>query len=141
MTSLVLRKTSVDLVELTTVETGYELGMYDMRTSHGALLSVRIKNQNPATTNGCTAYVCISYMDEVGVPPISGGQVDFGNEDSEWFSFTTLYGPGGTNNYYGDFPPIEIPAAVQYVAVVFINGDGSVIVEAKLSVISMVEEE
>jgi len=143
MTSLILNKTSIDLVEYTTFSAGYQLGVYDLREAHGALLSVRIKNfSSPSPTFACNAYICISYTDdEVDDPPIEFGEIVFGDADNCWFSFTTLYGTVSANDER-NFPPIEIPAAVQHVAVVFNDVlNGVVGVEAKLSAVYVVEDE
>lgn len=103
----------------------------DMRTAHGGLLSVQIKNGATGPTLPCVAYVGISH--NTGSTPAAS--TTWG---TDWFPLATLYGTV-TNGDVRSFPPVEIPAGVQHLEVVFKDHTGQAITAtAKLSIVTKV---
>ena len=103
----------------------------DLRTAHGGLLSVQIKNGATGPTLPCKAYIGISH--DTGTTPTPS--VLWG---TDWFPLATLYGTI-TNNDIRSFPPVEIPAGAQHLEVVFSGHTGQAITAtAKLSIVTKV---
>lgn len=103
----------------------------DLRTAHGGLLSVQIKNGATGPTLPCVAYIGISH--NTGTTP--SASTTWG---TDWFPLATLYGTI-TNGDVRSFPPVEVPAGVQHLEVVFIGHTGQAITAtAKLSIVTKV---
>lgn len=132
MADFTLVKTSSALKDSASVAAGGNTSAtLDLRTSHGAVLSMRIVNGSTGPSAPCIAYVGISHNS--GATP--SASISFG---TDWFLLATLMGTT-TNSDTRDFPPIEIPAGVQHVEVYFTGHTGqAVTVTAKVTVITKV---
>lgn len=132
MTDFTLVKTLNTLKDNVSVSAGSSTSAtVDLRTAHGGLLSVQIKNGATGPTLPCTAYIGISH--DTGTTP--SASTTWG---TDWFPLATLYGTV-TNNDVRSFPPVEIPAGAQHLEVVFSGHTGQAITAtAKLSTVTKV---
>lgn len=132
MTDFTLVKTLDTLKDNVSVSAGSSTSAtVDLRTAHGGLLSVQIKNGSTGPTLPCTAYIGISH--NTGTTPAAS--TTWG---TDWFPLATLYGTV-TNNDVRSFPPVEIPAGAQHLEVVFNDHTGQAITAtAKLSIVTKV---
>lgn len=83
--------TSATLVASTSVAAaGVARGSYDLRTTHGGLLTAKITNGTTGPTIQCTATVYISHAS--GTTPAAAG------EGADWKTYCVLGGGGSANN-------------------------------------------
>lgn len=132
MADFTLVKTSSALKSAASVAAGGNTSAtVDLRTAHGATLSMQIVNGATGPSAPCIAYVGISHNS--GATP--SASISFG---TDWFLLAALVGTT-TNSDIRDFPPVDIPAGVQHVEVYFTGHTGqAVTVTAKITVVTKV---
>lgn len=134
MAQFILNKSSHSLFDDTVIsETSQSLGSFDMRKSHGGLLSLWVKNVTDTQTEAANIYILINHSD--GATPIVSLDIEDG-----WYRFTNITSISNNDNEY-HYPPINIPPTVQHLAV-YIDMTGVQVdkeIMAELTVVDNVE--